>query len=210
MAVDVEGSTSRTNMGRAGLRRVMYDLLEEALRTSGIAPEHHDELIDRGDGALVLIHPVDEAPKTVLLNTVIPTLCALLADHAHRAPEEAIRLRTAVHAGEVHYDERGIYGEDVDLTFRLLSAPALKKRLREIEAPMVLVASDHIYRSLIRQGYDGIDGAAFKQLVRVKIGDQQVRGWVQIPDQRYLVPVPQHIDIPRDGRASTWELRRGA
>lgn len=184
LTLDAEGSTTRTNTGRALLRRVMYDLLEEALRSSGIAREHHDDFSDRGDGALVLIHPVDEAPKTLLLTTVIPTLSALLAEHAAGNPEQRLRLRAAVHAGEVHYDNRGCYGEDIDLTFRLLNSPALKKKLRQTEAPLALAVSQHIYGSLIRHGYEGIDGSAFEQLVRVRIAGQWIRGWVQIPGAR--------------------------
>ncbi|HKS44892.1 MAG TPA: hypothetical protein VJT49_07195 [Amycolatopsis sp.] len=181
LSLDAEGSTTRTNTGRALLRRVMYQLLEEALRVSGITPEHHDDFSDRGDGVLVLIRPVDEAPKTLLLTTVIPTLSALLAEHAAREPDQRLRLRAAVHAGEVHYDDRGCYGEDIDLTFRLLNAPALKRTLRQADAPLVLAVSQDIYRSLIRHGYEGIDGNAFEPLMRVRMAGRWVRGWVQVP-----------------------------
>jgi hypothetical protein len=78
---------------------VLYDLREEALQASGIDDRHRKPLIDRGDGALVLIHPVDQAPKTVLLTTVIPTLSELLAQHAALRPDHRFRLRAAVHAG---------------------------------------------------------------------------------------------------------------
>jgi class 3 adenylate cyclase len=184
LTLDAEGSTTRTNTGRALLRRAMYELLEEALRSSGISREHHDEFSDRGDGALVLIHPVDEAPKTILLTNLIPTLSALLADHAASSPEQRFRLRAAVHAGDVHFDERGCYGEDIDLTFRLLNAPALKRKLRETGAPLVLAVSQDIHHSLIRHGYDGIDGNAFEPLLRVRMAGHWVRGWVQVPNAR--------------------------
>src|SRR6266545_1374399 len=76
--VDIEGSTARTNIGRAWLRQSMYDLLKRALRASRIAEHHRDPLIDRGDGVLVLIHPVQQVPKTVLLNIFVPTLSRLI------------------------------------------------------------------------------------------------------------------------------------
>jgi hypothetical protein len=165
---------------RAFLRNVMYDLIEETLLLSGIGERHRD-FIDRGDGAFVLIHPVDQAPKTVLLTMVIPTLTELLLQHEIDRPEYRFRLRVAVHAGEVHYDNRGWYGEDLDITARLLDAPELKRRLKQTRAPLVLVVSQDIYRSVIRHGYDGIDDTTFEQTVQVQIGGQRQRGWVQVP-----------------------------
>ncbi|SMC61660.1 nucleotidyl cyclase domain-containing protein [Kibdelosporangium aridum] len=180
VAVDIEGSTTRTNKARASLRNAMYELLEEALLISGIK-EHHRDVIDRGDGAFILIHPVDDAPKTVLLTTVIPTLAELLAQYEPERPDHRFRLRAAVHAGEVHYDNRGWYGEDLDVTARLLDAPELKRRLKQTKARLILVVSHDIYRSVVRHGYDGIDDASYQQVVQVQIGRRRQRGWVQIP-----------------------------
>ncbi|HEV2782306.1 MAG TPA: hypothetical protein VGX25_23185 [Actinophytocola sp.] len=181
VVVDVEGSTRRLNPAKARLRRVMYELLEKALQSSGIFEMHRDPLIDRGDGALLLIHPVDEVPKTVLLTAFVPALSQLLAGvHAHR-PDHGIRLRTAVHAGEVHYDERGPFGEAIDISCRLLDAPALKVKLTATAASLVLVVSDDIYRTLIRHRYAGIDDRTFEPLVHLEIAGHPHRGWVHVP-----------------------------
>src|SRR4051794_15240042 len=51
VAVDIEGSTARTDVAKARLRAVLYDLLEAALYACGIAEKHRDPLVDRGDGA---------------------------------------------------------------------------------------------------------------------------------------------------------------
>lgn len=183
VVVDVEGSTRRLNPAKARLRRAMYDLLERALRTSGIAEEHHDPLIDRGDGALVLVHPVDEVPKTLLLTTFIPSLGRLLASHGAHRPDHGIRLRTALHAGEVHYDERGPFGEAIDITCRLLDAPELKTKLSETAASLVLVVSDDMYRGVIRHGYEGIDDRAFEPLINLELAGYPQRGWVSVPEE---------------------------
>jgi class 3 adenylate cyclase len=180
VAVDIEGSTSRTNRARAQLRTAMYDLLEEALLLSGIQEPHRD-LIDRGDGVLVLVQPLDHLPKTVLLTLFIPTLTELLVQHGASRPDQRFRLRAAVHAGEVHYDNRGWYGEDLDITVRLLDAPELKRTLRQVQVPLVLVVSQEIYRSVVRHGYDGIDHDTFQRTVQVQIAGQRMRGWVQVP-----------------------------
>ena len=47
-------------------------MLGTAMRTAGIADGHCDPLTDRGDGFLALIHPVDDVPKTLLLNPLVP------------------------------------------------------------------------------------------------------------------------------------------
>jgi GTP diphosphokinase / guanosine-3',5'-bis(diphosphate) 3'-diphosphatase len=41
-----------------------------------------------------------------------------------RKATEARRLRVVLHAGEVHYDGNGCFGEALDIAFRLLDAPA--------------------------------------------------------------------------------------
>lgn len=43
-----------------------------ALRAAGIARRHRDRFTDRGDGILALIHPVDQAPKAILLKPPSP------------------------------------------------------------------------------------------------------------------------------------------
>ncbi|HEV8563187.1 MAG TPA: hypothetical protein VGR06_43280 [Actinophytocola sp.] len=54
---------------KARLRQVMYNLLDTALTRSGVAERHRDRTVDRGDGALVIVQPVDQVPKTLLINT---------------------------------------------------------------------------------------------------------------------------------------------
>jgi hypothetical protein len=122
VAIDIERSTSpqRTNPIREELRHEAYRLLGTALRTAGITDAHCDPLADRGDGVLVLIHPADEIPKTLLLNPLVPALVALLAERnaslcaAERCRRE-LRLRLVIHAGEIHCDGKGYFGEALDV-----------------------------------------------------------------------------------------------
>ena len=182
VAVDVEGSTRRTNPAKGELRRVLYGLLERSLRAAGIGPRHLEELADRGDGVLILIRPYDDVPKTVLLGRLIPTLTALLAEHnaAVAEPELRMRLRAVVHAGEVHDDGWGFYGDDIDVAFRLLEAPTVKRVLRNApEAPLVLVVSEEIWTGIVRHGY--VDGGPYQQRVQVMVGGRRRRGRVHLP-----------------------------
>lgn len=202
IAIDIERSTApgRTNPIREELRNEAYRLLGTALRTAGIADRHCDPLTDWGDGVLVLVHPVDDVPKTLLLNPLVPALVSLLADRnasldrAERCRRE-MRLRVVVHAGEIHCDGKGYFGEALDVAFRLLDAPKVKGCLRQaVTAPLVLVVSEDIYWSIVRHGYEGIPGDTFEPMVRVTVAGRRHRGWVHVP-----VPLPpsQVAALPR-------------
>jgi hypothetical protein len=194
LAVDIEGSTQRTNPVKGELREEVYRLVVEALCVTGIDSRHYDPFTDRGDGVLVLLRPADELPKPLLLSRLIPALAGLLAAYnSSISPADQprmLRLRAVIHAGEVHYDGKGFFGEDLDVAFRLLDAPRFKAHLKSAMVPLALVASDYIYQSIIRHGYDGIDGAEFLPLVTVSVGDQRRRGWVHLPAAGGLSVVP--------------------
>ncbi|MBB5805781.1 hypothetical protein F4560_005549 [Saccharothrix ecbatanensis] len=194
--VDVEASTCRTNPERAVLRQIMYALLEQALDEAGVTDRFRDPIRDRGDGALVIVRPVDEVPKTVFLSDVAPRLSALLDRHAIGHPGKPIRLRAVLHAGEVHYDRWSSFGEALDLACRLLDADEARRELRQVREPLVLVVSEDIHRSLVRHGYPGIDATAYRRLVDVRLGEERHAGWVHVP-RRSARPAPDDIPLPR-------------
>ena len=140
VALDIERSTSRPDPVKAELRNKTYELFDAALCSAGIHKRHRDRYIDRGDGLLALIHPVEQAPKALLLNHAIPALNRLLTDynaslpHSSR-PQRQLRVRVVAHAGDVHYDANGCFGEALDVAFRLLDAIPVKKALRETSRP---------------------------------------------------------------------------
>jgi len=201
IALDLEQSTSRTDPVKAELRSTVYELFDAALRSAGIHPRYRDRFIDRGDGILALIHPVDRAPKALLLNRVIPALARLLADYnaslpPASQPQRQLRVRVVVHAGEVHYDANGCFGEALDIAFRLLDAARVKKALQAADAPLSLIVSADIYKSVVRHGYDGIDQHAFRPLVRVHVAGSRHPGWIHIPGE---LPGPTWRRSPATG-----------
>lgn len=195
VAIDLEGSTSRSNLVKGELRQAMYDLLGRSLEAVAITANHLEPLTDRGDGVLVLIRPHDEVPKTVLLDRLIPLLTTLLAEHngAVQDPALRIRLRAVVHAGEVHGDSRGFYGEAIDVAIRLLDSPPVKSALRQAASPLVLVVSEEIHSGIVAHGY--VDGDSYRQLVRVRVFNKRHRGWVHIPDPGG----PPALPVPKPG-----------
>ena len=185
LAVDIEGSTRRTNPVKEELREEVYRLVVEALFVAGIGSQHYDPFTDRGDGVLVLLRPADELPKPLLFSRLIPVLASLLVAHnsgiSLADQPRMLRLRVVIHAGEVHYDEKGPFGEDLDVAFRLLDAPRFKAHLKSSTVPLALIVLDYIYQTIIRHGYEGIEEEEFLPLVTVNVGLQRRKGWVQLP-----------------------------
>jgi hypothetical protein len=202
VALDIEHSTSRPNPIKGELRNKTYELFEAALNNAGIDSCHHDQFIDRGDGILALIHPVDQAPKALLLNRVIPMLSQFLTGYNASLPQHSqlqrqLRIRVVMHAGEVHYDANGCFGEALDVAFRLLDADRVKRILREVADPLILVVSEDIHSSVVRHGYDGIDHGTFHQLVRVRVAGRRYPGWIHLPEQGTRHTVTQLADYRR-------------
>lgn len=184
LALDIQGSTEavRTHPVKGHLRHELYRLLDQAMRTAGIKEQHHDPTSDQGDGVLLLVHPVDDLPKTHLLSSLIPELTAGLAAHNHTVPPaQQVLLRAALHAGEIHHDPNGPFGNSIDVTFRLLGAPKFKAYRRQSSAPLVLIVSGDIYQSVVWHNYPGIDRATYQQLLSIRVADRLHHGWAHTP-----------------------------
>lgn len=188
LCIDIEGSTAalRTNPIRQELRSQVYRMLAAAMSHTGIDGRWCDPFEDRGDGVLVLMHPVDELPKTLLLSRLVPKLAHQLVEYNAGVPPAdrprlGLRLRVVVHAGEIHRDDNGYFGEAVDLACRLLDSQKLKRCLRESPSPLVLVVSEDLYWGIVRHGYDGICPTTYHPDLRVSVGGRRCRGYVHVP-----------------------------
>ena len=168
-------STVRRASAPAGIDR-------DGVEAVAITSDHLEQLTDRGDGVLVLIRPHDDVPKTILLDQLIPQLTALLIEYNTKVTHPALqmRLRAVVHAGEVHGDSRGFYGEAIDVAIRLLDSAPVKRALKQTASPLVLVVSEGIYAGIVSHGY--VDSDTYRPLVRVRVANKQRRGWVYVPD----------------------------
>jgi hypothetical protein len=192
--VDVESSTTRTNSAKARMRDAMYALVTEAFVRNDIGEDHHDPFLDRGDGIVALLHPADRVPKTLLLRSVVPVLGRLIDEHNTRRPEDRLRMRAVLHAGEVHFDTRGPFGETLDVACRLLDSPVTKRALRRTTGSLVLAVSDAIHDSVVRHGYDGIDPLTFRSFMTKRNNATWDSGWLHEPSwtgQSFVGDVPR-------------------
>lgn len=180
LCVDVESFGGRTNWEQLRTRAALYQALQDALARSGV-PAGSCYWEDRGDGAMILVGP--DVPKERLAGPFPPALAAVLERHNGSAPAGArIRIRVAVHAGEVLYDGHGVAGCSVNTAFRLLDAAPLKDALRDSPGVVALIASDWFYDEVVRQ-CPACDAASFRA-VDVAVKETRTRAWVQLPDVR--------------------------
>jgi tetratricopeptide (TPR) repeat protein len=209
LVVDVEGfgDQRRTNPHRLAVREAMYRMLEQAFGDAGVrwADSYQESC---GDGVFVLIPA--EVPKGIFIESMPRELAVALREHnaAHRA-EEQIRLRMALHAGEVYYDEHGVTAASINLAFRLLDAGPLKSALKESPGTLALIVSSWFFDEVVRHSPAG--AADTYRPVRVAVKETSTVAWICRPDHPYppgaqaaplrvlLSHTPELGDHPRDG-----------
>jgi HD domain len=180
IALDIENSTSRPDPVKAELRTMLYELFDAALRSVGVSARRRDQFTDRGDGLLALIDPADQA---LLLHLVIPVLSQLLASYnaGLRPPggrDRQLRVRVVIHAGNVHDEDNGYFGEALDAAFRLLDAPRVKAALKTAHAPLLLVVSSDICDMVASDEPGPHD---LLPPVTVQVAAHQYQGWIRSP-----------------------------
>jgi tetratricopeptide (TPR) repeat protein len=213
MVVDVErfGDRSRTNLNQLAIREGLYKALIQAFRESGVAWANCVSE-DRGDGALILIPP--DVAKTRLVTSLPARLVWGITRHnATCMVPERIRLRVALHAGEVCHDAHGVAGAAVNHTFRLAEAPALRSALDASPGVLALVVSDWFYDEVVRH-----DPAAVPSLyrqVRVTVKETAATAWIRVPEPGVGESTAGEDDVsPRQGKAAAagvgrWGVPRG-
>lgn len=193
--VDVAGfgDLRRTNLHQVAVREGLYRLLTLAFTRSGIAWSDCDHE-DRGDGVLVMV-PAD-VPKSAFAESLPQELVAALKAHNDgRRVEEQIRLRMALHAGEIHYDEHGVVGRAVNLAFRLLDAQVLKDALAASSGLLAMITSSWFFDEVIWHSRT-VDRATYHR-VSVTVKETDAVAWICLPDSVGLPSLPApHAETP--------------
>jgi tetratricopeptide (TPR) repeat protein len=195
MVVDVErfGDPDRTNLNQLAVRDGLYTALMQAFEGSGIGWERCVSE-DRGDGALILVPP--EVPKACLVTGLPGLLAAAVSRHnAGRAGPEQMRLRMAVHAGEVYRDAHGVAGSAVNHAFRLAEAPALRSALAASPGVLAVIVSDWLFSEVVR--HDPAAEPASYRKVQVAVKETAAVGWIRIPVSGII-----HGDVSQDDMRS--------
>jgi hypothetical protein len=179
--VDVErfGDPARSNLNRMVVRDGLYRSLTEAFLAAGV-PWSECDREDRGDGVLVVIPPT--VAKSVLIESLPEYLVSTLIAHnyTHDAAER-IRLRMALHAGEIHYDDHGVVGRAIDHAFRLLDTEEFKVTLARSTGVLAVITSSWFFEEVVWHGQAHIR-AAFRP-ARVTTKESDTTAWICIPGQ---------------------------
>ncbi|MEV6832788.1 tetratricopeptide repeat protein [Amycolatopsis sp. NPDC051102] len=203
VAVDVVayGDPRRADLDRVAIRQGLYHLLELAFTRSGI-PWAGSDREDCGDGVLVLVAAT--VPKSVFADSFVRNLGPLLEEHNSAAgAHERIRLRVALHAGEVHYDAHGVAGTSVNLAFRLLDAPALKDAVASSAAAVAVIASSWFFEEVVWHSR-----AAERHLYRrvgVNVKETSTVAWIRLEGSAGPPP-PEPVRPAAGGHAVPHQL----
>ena len=176
--VDVEnfGDPARTNAHQLAVREGMYETLRQSFAQAGIGWSAC-VAEDRGDGILVLSPP--EVAKSWLVSRVPGRLAERLAVHnAGCEVQERIRLRMALHAGEVHRDAYGWAGVSLNRAFRLIDASACRAALSDSSGMLALIVSDWFYDEVVRH-HPAAQPACFHQ-AHVAAKETEMTAWVRV------------------------------
>ncbi|MEV3927672.1 hypothetical protein [Actinomadura coerulea] len=159
------------------LRKQMYEHLQRALEISDL-PWAASYVEDRGDGALILL-PSEVAP-TGAMDPLAHHLTALLRRSNRLASDLGrLRLRMALHVGEVQYDKHGVLGQPLTHLFRLLEAPAFKRRLEETpDADLAMLVSQELYQHAAATGL--INSAAYRP-INIRHKESRACGYLWLP-----------------------------
>jgi hypothetical protein len=178
LVVDAERFGSRPDPTQIWLRRRVYEIVRTAAEEAGI--ELGTDSQDRGDGAFWLLS--GDVSKVDLSGRFIAHLHAGLLAYARLSnTESALRLRVALHAGDVTGDADGWVGTELNRACRLVDLPELRAALSAApRAGLVLGVTDDWYRAVVRHGYPEVEPSAFGRVAfRAKEVDEQA--WIRVP-----------------------------
>jgi tetratricopeptide (TPR) repeat protein len=171
-------------------------MLQEALEGAGV-PWSLCDYEDRGDGVLVVIPPA--VAKSVLVESLPQQFRSrLVAYNQSHGAGERIRLRMALHAGEIHYDDHGVVGTAVNHAFRLLDAEAFRATLAGTDAVLAVITSSWFFDEVVWHSQPSTRAAY--QPVRVEVKETSAVAWVCLPGvavQCQAVVSPTRGPLPR-------------
>jgi hypothetical protein len=132
-----------------------------------------------GDSILALA-PATVGKGTFAANVPSALVAALVEHNAGHPPAERLRLRMALHAGEITRDDHGVTGQAIIHTARLLDSAPLKDALRNSTGVLAVIASAWFYDEVIRQYPEYAPKEYERAAVTVK--ETSGFGWIRVPD----------------------------
>lgn len=179
-AVDIAGfgSVQRTRPNYVTIRHGLVESMKQAFKEADI-PWSECFHENTGDGRLILAPAsVPKAHFAAVLPHAMDDALRLYNDE--RTDKEQIKLRLALHAGEVTADSQGFAGTAVTVAFRLLNAMQLKAAMSGSLATLGVIASDWFFDDVIRHRPEHEPHTYHKVMVETK--EMNGAGWIRLVD----------------------------
>lgn len=214
LACDIASSAGRGEHNLQQIREVLDSACDTAFQAAGL--DWTDcRRQDTGDG-FQLVAP-SGIRKQTLLYPVLPDLAMLVRAHNRRAPDVVkIRLRVALHAGEIRLDpDGGFSGAPFEVLARLLNATPVRTALSDAPeaVPVAAILSQHYGEETIGHDYAGPDADAF---VPVEVREKAYvgRAWVHCPGSpigphSVTVSSAEHREAPPTAEAAVQKNKVG-
>lgn len=172
VAIEINGYASphRTDTHRVMIREDFYRVVKDSFDNAGIGWSRC-RTEDRGDGLLIMA-PSD-VPKH-LFATALPSAIVdfLGVYNAPRAEAARIRLRMAVHSGDVIQDSNGVFGAALATTVRLLDSADLRLALSSSDSVLAVIATSSFVDDANHLPY---------QRVHVSVKETSIDAWIYVP-----------------------------
>jgi hypothetical protein len=195
--LDVENWSGRSAVSAANIQSALKRIEAQALARAGIDAVHVGRQ-PRGDGAILAL-PGDVAKELITDQFVEALREAVLEHDADCAPEESVRIRLSLHAGDAIDGDGEWAGQPVIVASRLVDSALIKRVLAAATgSPLALIVSGDWYNAVIKEGHASGDGY---QKVWVEEKTFADVAWVKVPG-RTRPPGLRPKDAPplhRDG-----------
>ena len=160
------------------MRDGMYRTLEASFRAAGIP---WDACYKRDGGDSLLVLAPAEIPKAPFAEVVPHALAAALRGHnATSSAEARIRLRMALHFGEVVFDGHDVAGTALIIASRLLNADPLKTALAQSSGTLALIASSEFFTEVIQ--HSPASNPAAYRAITFTLKETTATAWIILPD----------------------------
>ncbi|MEV7981561.1 hypothetical protein [Streptomyces sp. NPDC086519] len=181
LACDIAGSAGRGEQRLQEIRHVLRAALSDALGVADLDVRDFG-YADTGDGCR-LVAPA-ALPKARLLFPLLPELGTRIREHnGHAGAATRLRVRAAVHAGEIRLDPDGtVSGAPFEALARLLDSTPLRHATSAGTdgTPLAAILSQHFYEETVGHGYEGLEADAFTA-ADVRVKEYAARAWLWYP-----------------------------
>jgi hypothetical protein len=179
MDLDIEGSGTRPDRIQADLPDTLNRIATSSMQEARVTPADRRDL---GDGLRVFFGP--HTPKNRIVHDFVHALGrGLIRYNATAEPNAQIRLRAAIHAGELHHRNNNYSGSAVNDTYGLVNSDELRDYLRQHPRhPLALAVSYVVFDGVVRGADGDINPEAYRHTTISLKHNRNLAAWFTCPN----------------------------